>query len=138
MKATTSTKAVQIVRNWYLRDAADKTLGRFATDVAILLMGKAKPYFVRNLDCGDYVIITNASKVKVTGKKETDKVYARHSGYPGGFKSETLKELRERKPEDIIRKAVKGMIPRNRLGASMMKRLFIFAGEEHTYNDKLK
>lgn len=138
MKATTSTKAAQIVRNWYLRDAADKTLGRFATDVAILLMGKAKPYFVRNLDCGDYVIITNASKVKVTGKKETDKVYARHSGYPGGFKSETLKELRERKPEDIIRKAVKGMIPRNRLGASMMKRLFIFAGEEHTYNDKLK
>lgn len=138
MKGTTSTKAGQIIRDWHLRDATDKTLGRFATDVAVLLMGKAKPYFVRNLDCGDYVVITNARNVRVTGKKETNKVYARHSGYPGGFKSETLKELRGRKPEDIIRNAVKGMIPRNRLGASMMKRLFIFANEEHTYTDKFK
>ncbi len=138
MKGTASTKASQILRVWHLRDAKDKTLGRFATDVAVLLMGKGKPYFVRNLDCGDYVVVTSAKGVKVTGKKETQKVYARHSGYPGGFKSETLKELRQRKPEDVIRSAVKGMLPRNRLGASMMKRLFIFADEEHGYKDKFK
>lgn len=136
--ATLSTKASQIIREWYLFDAKGKTLGRFSTEVAQLLMGKRKPYFVRNLDCGDYVVVINAEKVAVTGKKETDKVYARHSGYPGGFKSETLKELRARKPVDIIRHAVKGMLPRNKMGASMMKRLYIFSGEEHKYGDKFK
>ena len=132
------TRAAQIVRVWHLRDAKGKILGRFSTEVAQLLMGKRKPYFVRNLDCGDYVVVVNASKVAVTGKKETDKVYARHSGYPGGFKSDTLKELRVRKPEEIIRHAVKGMLPRNKMGASMLKRLYIFAGEEHKYKDKFK
>jgi large subunit ribosomal protein L13 len=135
---TTSTKAAQIVREWHLRDAKGKTLGRFSTEIATLLMGKSKPYFVRNLDCGDYVVVTNSKEVSVTGKKETDKVYARHSGYPGGFKSETLKELRAKKPENIIRNSVKGMIPRNRVGAMMMKRLFIFADENHKYQDKFK
>lgn len=135
---TTSTKLEQIERKWHLRDAKDKILGRFCTEVAQLLMGKSKPYFVRNLDCGDYVVVTNAKEVAVTGKKETKKSYARHSGYPGGFKSATLKELRANKPEEIIRHAVKGMLPQNKLGASMMKRLYIFAGEEHTYNDKFK
>ena len=132
------TKAAQIIRVWHFRDAKGKILGRFSTEVAQLLMGKRKPYFVRNLDCGDYVVIVNAGKVAVTGKKETDKVYARHSGYPGGFKSDTLKELRARKPEEIIRHAVKGMLPRNKVGASMLKRLYIFAGEEHGYKDKFK
>lgn len=135
---TISTKESQIIREWHLRDAKGKILGRFATEIAQLLMGKRKVYFVRNLDCGDYVVIINAKDVAVTGKKETDKVYAHHSGYPGGFKSETLKELRARKPEEIIRHAVKGMLPQNRLGESMMKRLYIFAGEEHTYGNKIK
>lgn len=136
--ATQSTKASQIIRSWHLYDAKDKILGRFSTEVATKLMGKHKPYFVRNLDCGDYVVVINAEKIKVTGTKETDKTYARHSGYPGGFKSETLKELRNRQPDEIIRKAVLGMLPRNRLGRLMMKRLFITKGEEHQYSDKFK
>ena len=135
---TKPTKAVQIKRDWHLRDAKGKILGRFSTEIAALLMGKGKAYFVRNLDCGDFIVIINAKEIKVTGKKETDKVYARHSGYPGGFKSEALKDLRERNPEEIIRHAVLGMIPRNKIGASMMKRLFIFGGIEHKYQDKFK
>ena len=101
-------------------------------------MGKKKAYFVRNLDCGDYVVVTNAKEVLVSGKKEMQKNYVRHSGYPGGFRSETLRELRERRPEEIIRLAVRGMLPDNKLRASMMKRLFIFMGEEHKYTDKFK
>ncbi len=135
---TVPTKIGTVERAWHLRDARGKTLGRFATEIAQLLMGKSKPYFVRNLDCGDYVVITNAKDVNVTGKKEEQKTYVRHSGYPGGYRSETLRELRERKPEEIIRHAVKGMLPDNKLAASMMKRLFIFSGEQHTYNDKFK
>lgn len=135
---TASTKASQIERFWHLYDANGKTLGRFTTEIATKLMGKSKPYFVRNLDCGDYVVIINAEKITVTGDKETDKIYARHSGFPGGFSSETLKELRARKPTDIIRNAVLGMLPRNKLGNQMMKRLFIFSGEEHKFKDKFK
>lgn len=134
--ATHSTKVQDIKREWYLIDVKDQTLGRIATKIARLLMGKGKPYFVRNLDCGDYVVIVNAKDVRVTGKKEEQKYYARHSMYPGGFKSETLKELRERKPEDIIRHAVKGMLPDTRLKNDMMARLFISAGAEHDYKDK--
>src|SRR2546427_209345 len=103
---TTSTKAPEIKRAWHLVDVKDKVLGRSATDIAKLLMGKAKPYFVRNLDCGDYVVVTNAKNVKVTGKKEQQKKYYRHSGYPGGFREETLSELAQRKPEEIISHAV--------------------------------
>lgn len=135
---TESTKKADIKRSWHLRDAKGKVLGRFATDVAQLLMGKKKAYFVRNLDCGDYVVVTNAKEVLVSGKKEMQKNYVRHSGYPGGFRSETLRELRERRPEEIIRLAVRGMLPDNKLRASMMKRLFIFTGEEHKYTDKFK
>src|SRR5579871_6738595 len=101
-------------------------------------MGKKKTYFVRNLDCGDYVIVTNAKKVKVTGRKEEQKTYYRHSMYPGGFRAETLKDLRARKPEDIIINAVKGMLPQNKLRAKMLKRLFVFAGAEHKYGEKFK
>lgn len=135
---TTPTKANQIKREWHLIDLKDQTLGRMATKIAVLLMGKSKPYFVRNLDCGDYVVIINANAVAVTGKKEEKKVYVRHSGYPGGFKSETLKELRQRKPGDIIIHAVKGMLPDNRLKDRMLTRLFVFSGSEHKYQDKFK
>src|SRR5579862_7882395 len=130
---TQSTKANDIKRVWHLVDVKDKTLGRVASEIAQLLMGKSKPYFVRNLDCGDYVVVINAKEVKTTGRKEEQKKYYRHSGYPGGFKVESLKELRERKPEDIIIHAVKGMLPDNRLKDRMLTRLFVFIGEEHKY-----
>src|SRR5882672_5684238 len=125
---TQATKANDIKRAWHLIDVKDKTLGRISTEIALLLMGKSKPYFVRNLDCGDYVVIINAKEVKTTGKKEEKKIYYRHSGYPGGFKEESLKSLRERKPESIITHAVKGMLPDNRLQDRMLTRLFVFAG----------
>jgi large subunit ribosomal protein L13 len=138
MNQTVATKASEIKREWHLIDVKDKTLGRVASEIAQLLMGKSKPYFVRNLDCGDYVVVINAKEVKTTGKKEEQKKYYRHSGYPGGFKVESLKELRERKPENIISHAVKGMLPDNRLQDRMMARLFVFEGEEHKYADKFK
>jgi large subunit ribosomal protein L13 len=133
---TTATKAGDIKRGWHLIDVKDKTLGRVASEIAQLLMGKGKAYFVRNLDCGDYVVIVNAKHIKVTGNKEEQKKYYRHSGYPGGFRVETLKEVRGRKPEMIITHAVKGMLPQNRLRDRMLKRLFVFAEEEHKYQDK--
>jgi large subunit ribosomal protein L13 len=135
---TQSTKVSDIKRAWHLVDVKDKPLGRVSSEIAQLLMGKRKPYFVRNLDCGDYVVIVNAKEVKATGNKEEQKNYYRHSGYPGGFKSETLKELRARKPEDIIIHAVKGMLPQNKLRDKMLRRLFVFAGEQHKYEDKFK
>lgn len=135
---TQATKAQDIKREWHLIDAKDKTLGRISSEIAQLLMGKGKPYFVRNLDCGDYIVVINAKEVKTTGKKEEQKKYNRHSGYPGGFKMELLKELRVRKPEEIITHAVKGMLPDNKLKAKMLARLFVSAGNEHTYQDKFK
>lgn len=136
MSQTKSTKANDIKREWHLVDVKNKILGRIASDIALLLMGKSKPYFVRNLDLGDYVVVINAKSVKTTGKKEDLKKYFRSSGYPGGFKAETLKELRKRKPEEIITHAVSGMIPQNKLKAQMLKRLYVFAEEEHNYKDK--
>ena len=133
---TAATKAADIKRNWHHIDVKDKTLGRVASEIAQLLMGKGKAYFVRNLDCGDYVVVTNAAAVEVTGNKEVQKKYNRHSMYPGGFKSESLKELRARRPEEVIRHAVKGMLPQNKLRDKMLNRLFVFEGEEHSYNDK--
>jgi large subunit ribosomal protein L13 len=123
-------------RSWHLIDVKGKILGRVSTDIAKLLMGKSKPNFVRNLDMGDYVVITNAREVAVTGNKELKKVYFRHSGYPGGLRQETLGELRARKPEEIIKHAVKGMLPQNKLRDRFLTRLFIFAGPEHTYKEK--
>src|SRR5574342_540906 len=124
---TKSTKAEEIKREWHLIDVKDQTLGRISTKIASLLMGKAKPYFVRNLDCGDYVVIINAKEVKTTGKKEELKKYYRHSGFPGGFRVKTLKEVRNEKPEMIISHAVKGMLPQNKLRDRMLRRLFVFA-----------
>lgn len=133
---TQATKVSDITREWYVIDVTDKTLGRVAGEIAALLMGKGKPYFVRNLDCGDYVVVLNASRVKVTGKKEVQKMYYRHSGYPGGFKAESLRELRARKPEDIIIHAVKGMLPQNKLRDQMLSRLHVSSNEEHRFQDK--
>lgn len=136
MKQTKSTKANDIKREWLLIDVKGKVLGRSASDIALLLAGKSKPNFVRNLDLGDYVVVINAKDVKVTGNKENLKKYFRHSGYPGGFKAETLKELRNRKPQDLIRHAVSGMLPQNKLKAKMLKRLYVFPDKEHRYKDK--
>lgn len=133
---TKSTKLKDIKRNWHLIDVKDKVLGRVATDIALLLMGKSKSDFVRNLDLGDYVVVINAKEVKVTGNKEKLKKYYRHSGYPGGFKEETLSSLRERKPEEVISHAVSGMLPQNKLRKLMLSRLHIFADLEHDYKDK--
>ena len=137
-KSSTSIKQGEFKSEWHLVDDGGKVLGRIAVDIAKLLMGKAKPNFVRNLDCGDYVVVINAKEVKVTGKKELNKKYYRHSGYPGGFKSETLKIVREERPEEIIIHAVAGMLPQNKLKAKMLKRLKVFAGKEHNLADKFK
>lgn len=133
---TTSTKASDIKREWHLIDLKGQVLGRASTKIAQLLMGKSKPYFVRNLDCGDYVVVINAKDVKVTGNKETGKVYYRHSGYPGGQRAETVEEVRKSKPENLVVYAVKGMLPQNKLRDTMLKRLYVFAGPEHKYEEK--
>jgi large subunit ribosomal protein L13 len=132
------TKISDIKRGWHLVDTKGKVLGRTATQIAALLMGKSKPYFAKNLDCGDYVVVINVQDVMVTGKKETEKVYTRYSGYPGGLRKITLSEYRMNKPEEIIRHAVSGMLPKNRLRASMLKRLYIFSGAEHKFSDKFE
>lgn len=138
MNQIKSTKQESIKREWHLIDVKDKTLGRVSVEIAHELMGKSKPNFVRNLDCGDNVVIINAKDIKVTGKKEEQKLYQRHSGYPGGFKEETLKDLRVRRPEEIVRRAVKGMLPQNKLRDRMLRRLFVFPTETHTHQDKFK
>ncbi|OGH10986.1 MAG: 50S ribosomal protein L13 [Candidatus Levybacteria bacterium RIFCSPLOWO2_01_FULL_36_13] len=138
MKPTKPTKISEVKREWLLIDLEGKILGRAATDIAKLLMGKHKPNFVRNLDMGDNIVVVNAKKVKVTGNKEKLKTYKRHSGYPGGFKEETLSNLRERNPQEIIIKAVSGMLPQNRLKAKMLQRLHVFADAAHSYADKFK
>lgn len=129
---------MKVERHWHLIDAEDQILGRMATRIAGLLMGKDKVEYVPYLDLGDYVVVINTKGVAVTGKKEKQKIYYRYSGYPGGLRKETLRELRERKPEEIIRRAVKGMLPKNKLQMPRMARLHIFAGAEHPYGDKFK
>jgi large subunit ribosomal protein L13 len=130
---TYSVKADDIKRQWHVIDASDEILGRLATRIAKLLMGKHKPLFTRNMDVGDFVVVINASRVRFTGNKAEQKIYYRHSGYPGGLKSITLEKLMQTKPERVIEYAVKGMLPRNRLNAKMMKRLRVFAGDSHPY-----
>lgn len=133
---TRATKASEIKRSWQLIDVKEKQLGRVSSDIAKLLMGKSKSYFVRNLDCGDFVVVVNAKYVSVSGKKELQKKYYRYSGYPGGLTTETLQELRTRKPEEVILHAVKGMLPQNRLRDKMLRRLYIFQEAEHRFKDK--
>lgn len=133
---TKSTTTKEIKREWHLVDVKGKVLGRVAGEIAHMLMGKGKSYFVRHLDCGDYVVVINAKDVAVTGKKLTDKIYHRISGYPSGLKSEALKDLQVRRPEEVIMHAVQGMVPQNKLRATMLKRLFVFPSETHKYADK--
>ena len=122
-----------IERKWYVVDATGYTLGRFASEVAKILRGKNKPIFTPFIDTGDYVIITNADKIKVTGKKLEQKVYYRHSDYVGGMKETTLKEMLNKKPERVIELAVKGMLPKGPLGREMYKKLFVYAGPDHKH-----
>lgn len=129
-------KAKDIQRQWHLVDAEGKILGRIATEIALLLTGKAKTYFVRHLDCGDYVVVINTDKVKLTGNKFKEKVYTAYSGYPGGLRRQTFEELFKRKPEEVIRRAVYGMLPKNKLRAHFMKRLYVYIGQEHPYKNK--
>ncbi|MGE5041545.1 MAG: 50S ribosomal protein L13 [Candidatus Levyibacteriota bacterium] len=133
---TKPTKAAEIKRAWHQVDVDGIILGRSATKIAALLMGKNKTYFAKNLDCGDYVVVTGAAQVKVTGNKEKAKVYTRYSGYPGGLHSARLEEVRAKNPVEIVRHAVSGMLPKNKLREQMLKRLFVFPGSEHTYQDK--
>ena len=120
-------------RNWYVVDAEGKTLGRLATQIADVLRGKRKPTYTPHVDVGDFVIVVNAEKIVVTGKKREDKLYWRHSGYPGGIKSQSLGDLLERRPEEVIRRAVKGMLPRNRLARQQLRKLKVYAGPEHPH-----
>lgn len=131
-------KGKQIKREWYLIDAKGEVLGRLATKIAVLLMGKQKVSFAPHLDSGDYVVVINASLIRVTGKKLKDKVYYRHTGYLGGLKEITLKELMKKDPKKVIWKAVEGMLPRNKLRDARLKRLKISSNEDHSYQDKIK
>lgn len=131
---TVSMRAQDVQRSWLLVDAEDKTLGRLATEVARRLRGKHKPEYTPHVDTGDYVVVINADKVRVTGNKTTDKMYYRHSGYPGGIKGISFEHLREKYPERIIEKAVKGMLPRNPLGRAMFRKLKVYAGPEHPHS----
>jgi large subunit ribosomal protein L13 len=126
-------KKNEIERKWWLIDADGKVLGRLATEISILLQGKRNPEFVKFMDSGDFVIVINAEKVKVTGRKLDQKKYYSHSGYPGGIREKNLKELLEKNPEDVLRKAVRGMIPKNKLGRAMYKKLKVYTGPDHPH-----
>ena len=120
-------------RNWLVIDATGKTLGRLATQIADALRGKRKPDYTPHVDVGDFVIVVNAAKISVTGNKREEKRYYRHSGYPGGLRSRTLEEMLARRPEEVIRRAVKGMLPRNRLGRAQLRKLKVYAGPDHPH-----
>jgi large subunit ribosomal protein L13 len=130
---TRSAKNEDLVKEWFLIDAENEVLGRLATQVAILLRGKHKPVFTPNLDCGDNVIVINAEKIKLTGAKMTDKEYVRHTGYPGGQRFATPADYLRSKPEKIIEMAVKGMLPKNKLGSEIYRSLYVYAGTEHPH-----
>ena len=134
---TYSTKAKNVERQWHTIDASGKTLGRLATQIAGLLMGKHKPYYVPYLDTGDYVIVLNASKIRITGNKAKQKIYYRHSGYPGGLKEITFEKLLKTHPTRVIEYAVKGMLPHNRLGNAMFKKLKVYDGDSHPHHAQI-
>lgn len=133
MMKTFSAKPETVKRDWFVVDAEDKTLGRMASEIASRLRGKHKPEYTPHVDTGDYIVVVNAEKVRVTGKKATDKTYYSHSGFPGGLKTASFTEMVERKPEAIIELAVKGMLPRNPLGRAMFTKLKVYAGNEHPH-----
>ena len=130
---TYTAKPGEIERSWYVVDAESKTLGRLATQIADVLRGKGKPAYTAHVDTGDFVIVVNAEKIHVTGQKLDQKIYYRHSGYPGGLRTRTLREQLERRPEEVIRKAVRGMLPKNRLAAAQLKKLKVYAGPDHPH-----
>lgn len=133
MNKTYMANAQTIERKWYVVDATDLVLGRLSTEVASLLKGKLKPTWTPHVDCGDYVIIVNAEKVLLTGSKLDDKLYYRHSGYPGGLKSRTAKRMLELQPQKVLEKSIRGMLPKNRLGDDMYRKLYVYAGSEHPH-----
>ncbi|WP_455205358.1 50S ribosomal protein L13 [Kaarinaea lacus] len=133
MMKTFSAKPAEVKRDWYLIDATGKTLGRLATEVARRLRGKHKPEYTPHVDTGDYIVIVNAEKVRVTGNKTQDKMYYRHSGYPGGMKSASFEKMIQKAPERVIEIAVKGMLPKNPLGRAMYRKLKVYAGPDHSH-----
>ena len=133
MQKTWTAKPGEIERRWYVVDAEGKTLGRLATQIADTLRGKTKPQYTPHVDTGDFVVVVNAEKIAVTGKKLDQKRYYRHSGYPGGLRSRSLREQLDRQPTEVLRKAVKGMLPRNRLSRAQLNKLKIYAGPEHPH-----
>ncbi len=130
---TTALRTQDIEQKWYLIDCSDQTLGRLSVKVANILRGKNKPEFTPNSDVGDFVVLVNAKNLKVTGSKREDKIYYRHTGYPGGIKQINFKDLLEKDPEKVIRLAVKGMLPKNKLNRQIIKKLKVYAGEEHPH-----
>jgi large subunit ribosomal protein L13 len=136
MHSSTSIKPQQIQRAWHVVDVADQTLGRVASQIAKLLLGKHKPYFVNHQDTGDYVVVVNAAKIKVTGNKLTEKVYHRHSGYPGGMHTRTLEQQLEKDPRRVVEHAVRGMLPKTKLGEKMFDKLYVYSDDTHPYADK--
>ena len=130
---TQSAKKEEVSHSWYVVDATDKTLGRLSTEIANRLRGKHKPEYTPHVDTGDYIVVVNADKVKVTGNKTTDKVYYHHTGFPGGIKSITFDKLMQKAPERAIETAVKGMMPKNKLSRSMLSKLKVYAGGEHPH-----
>jgi large subunit ribosomal protein L13 len=133
MMKTFSTNAATLERTWYVIDAKSQVLGRLASEIARRLRGKHKPHYTPHVDTGDYIVVVNAEMVKVTGRKATDKVYYSHSGYPGGIKSITFEKLLKKAPEQVIEKAVKGMLPKGPLGRAMFRKLKVYAGPEHKH-----
>jgi large subunit ribosomal protein L13 len=131
-------KKKDIERNWHIFDAKGQVLGRMATEIARVLLGKAKPKYAPHLDMGDSVVVINAKDVELTGRKMQNKVYYRHSGYPGGLKEEKISDLMKKNPEKVIERAVSGMLPKNRLHDQRMRRLKVFADDKHPYKDKFK
>ena len=130
---TYSAKPLEVERKWYLIDAEGEILGRLATKIANILRGKNKPEFTPHVDTGDFVVVINAEKIQVTGNKETDKIYYHHTGYPGGLKAASVKEVREKAPEKLIENAVRGMLPHNTLGDEQFQKLKVYAGNEHPH-----
>ncbi len=137
-KSTKAVKAKEIERHWHVVDVKKKILGRMTSEITQYLQGKHKSNYVSHLDSGDYVIVINADEVRVTGTKHSTKIYARYSGYPGGLKKISFGKMKQEKPEEIIRHAVSGMLPKNKLRDRRMTRLFVFRGSEHPYEGKLK
>ncbi|HET7171307.1 MAG TPA: 50S ribosomal protein L13 [Gaiellales bacterium] len=133
MMRTYTAKPLEVARTWYVVDAEAQTLGRLATQIAGVLRGKGKPAYTPHVDTGDFVVVVNAEKIRVTGNKLDQKVYYRHSGYPGGLRERTLREQLDRRPEEVLRRAVRGMLPKNKLASAQLRKLKIYSGPEHPH-----